>query len=520
MQLLATADQMQEIDHTAINKSGIPGLILMENAGRSFADELSRRVAPISGKRVVVACGKGNNGGDGYVIARHLLNRGCAVDVVLLCRRKEVEGDARINLDMLFKLVPQWKGNLKILQALSASRLRRLQKPDIVVDAIFGTGFKGGARGTYLRAIQWINLTGAFVASVDICSGADASTGIVEGEAVHADLTITFGAAKVGQFIGGGRENSGDVLVTDIAIPRTLFDQQRILTYRVGRDDVSNQLPSRSLTAHKYSVGKIFVLAGSRMFTGAPFMTAQAAMRTGAGAVIVGLPKSVQPILARKFTEVMITPLDETGEGSVSLEAYDAIMEKVYWADAVAIGPGLTRDPETRELLLKLMPAMAKPLVVDADALSAVADDHSSVSKRKYPTILTPHAGELGTITGGVALSIEAMRVEAARKAAKVLQCIVCLKGSPTVTSVSTGQVYLNSTGNPGMATIGSGDVLTGIIACLVGQRMHPDAATYSGVFVHGLAGDLAARKLGQRSLMALDILDHIPDALRELEKR
>ncbi len=520
MQLLATGDQMQKIDRIAINKVGIPGLILMENAGRSFVDELSGRVAPIRGKRVVVVCGKGNNGGDGYVLARHLLNRECSVDVVLLCRRQEVRGDAKTNLDILFKLVPQSNGTLRILKGLPVSRLRRLQKPDIVVDAMFGTGFRGKVRGTYLAAIQWMNRTGAFVASVDICSGADASTGIVENEAVHADLTITFGVPKVGQFVGAGRENSGDVVVTDISIPQTLIEQQRIRTFRIGRDDVSTELPTRSMTAHKYGVGKVFVLAGSRKFTGAPFMTAQAAMRTGAGAVIVGLPKSVQPILARKFTEVMISPLDETSEGSVSLEAYEAIMEKVRWADSVAIGPGLTRDPETRELLLKLIPAIGKPLVIDADALAAVGDNHSSVSRRKYPTILTPHAGELAIIAGKDASSLESMRVEAARNAAKTLRCIICLKGSPTVTAVSTGEAYLNSTGNPGMATIGSGDVLTGIIACFASQHMRPDAAAYSGVFVHGLAGDVAAREMGQRSLMALDIMNHIPDALKELEKR
>lgn len=519
MQLLATADQMQEIDRTAINKLRMPGLILMENAGRSFVDELSRRVTPVSGKRVTVVCGKGNNGGDGYVIARHLLNRGCLVDVVLLSRRSDLQGDARTNLDILVRLAPLWKERLRILERFSAGRLKRLVKPDIVVDAIFGTGFRGKANGIFLAAIRWINATGAFVASVDICSGANASTGIVEEDAVRADLTVTFGAAKVGQFVGGGREHSGEVVVSDISIPRILFETKRMPTYRIERDDVRGQLPNRSLTAHKYSVGKIFVLSGSRRFTGAPFMTAQAAMRTGAGAVIVGMPKSVQPILARKFTEVMITPLDETDGGSISLRAFESIMERVRWADVVAIGPGLTRDTEAIALVMKLIPSIEKPLVLDADGLFAVVKHAQLISRRRHPTILTPHAGELGAITGQDSAAIEVGRVEAARGAARRLRCILCLKGSPTVTAVPSGEAYLNSTGNPGMATIGSGDVLTGMIASLLGQRVIPDAAAYCGVFLHGLAGDIAAGKLGQRSLMALDILDHIPEALRVLEK-
>ena len=520
MQLLATADQMQQIDRTAIGKLGIPGIILMENSGRSFVNELSKRITPLPGKHITVLCGKGNNGGDGYVIARHLLNRGCAVNVVLLCKRKDVQDDARVNLDILLRLRSLWKRNLIVVNVSSLRQLSRLQKPDVVVDAVFGTGFRGKAQGIYLAAIEWINRTGAYVASVDICSGANASTGIVEAEAVKADVTVTFGLAKVGQFVGRGRENSGEVVVTDISIPRILFGQEKLKTCRILKDDVAEQLPRRPLTAHKYSVGKIFILAGSRRFTGAPFMTAQAAMRTGAGAVIVGLPKSVQPVLARKFTEVMIAPLDETEGGSLSVKAFDAILERVRWADAVAIGPGLTRDPKTIELVRRLIPVVDKPLVLDADAFAALPQHTFLISRRRHPTILTPHAGELGIISERESSLIENERVDAARQTAKALRCIVCLKGSPTVTALPSGEALLNSTGNPGMATIGSGDVLTGIVASLLGQRLSPDAAAYSGVFLHGLAGDLAAAKLGQRSLMAMDILNHISNAMSVVERK
>ncbi|MBM2840629.1 MAG: YjeF-related protein [Bacteroidetes bacterium] len=518
MQQLVTADQMQKLDRTAINKLGIPGLVLMENAGRAFVDELANRITPLAGKRVMIVCGKGNNGGDGYVIARHLLNRGCEVEVVLLCKRNEVKGDAKTNLDILFKLSPHWKTALGIIQITSASQLNRLRPAEVIVDAIFGTGFRGKAEGLSEQAIRWINKRKVFVAAVDICSGADASTGVVEGEAVKADLTVTMGLAKVGQFVGAGREHSGEVVVADISIPKIVIEQEKVQTYRVTSDDIRAGLPRRTLTAHKYSVGKVFVLAGSRKFTGAPFMCAQAAMRTGAGAVILGTPRSIQPILARKFTEVMIAPLDETVDGNLSLSGYEAILERIAWADVVAIGPGLSRATETLELVLKLLLVIKKPIVLDADALAVVASNPKVLVKRKEPTIITPHAGELSEIIGKSVSEIDTLRVKVCRNSASQLRSIVCLKGSPTVTATPTGQVYLNSTGNPGMATIGSGDVLTGIIASLVAQGMTPEEAASSGVFIHGISGDLASSKLGERSIMALDILDRIPDALRTLE--
>jgi hydroxyethylthiazole kinase-like uncharacterized protein yjeF len=520
MQLLATADQMQAFDRTAISKFGISGLILMENAGRAFVDVLAQRVVPLTGKQVTILCGKGNNGGDGYVIARHLLNRGCLVRVALLCKKKDVQGDAKTNLDILFKIAPQWKSTLKIVQVSSLSQLNRLQESHVVIDAIFGTGFKVKATGISLSGIQWINRKKSFVASVDICSGADASTGIVEGEAVKANLTVTMGLAKVGHYVGEGREHSGEVVVADISIPRTVLNSGDVGTYRVVGEDVRALLPKRPLMAHKYSVGKIFVLAGSRKFTGAPFMCAQATMRTGAGAVVLGTPKSVQSMLARRFTEVMIAPLDETSDGSLSLSAYDSIIERVGWAEVVVVGPGLSRTPETQELIQKIIPQIKKPLVLDADALFAVATNPKVLMKRDGCTILTPHTGELCAIISQDASGIEMRRVAVTRAAAKKLRCLICLKGSPTVTATSYGEAYLNSTGNPGMATIGSGDVLTGIIAGLLGQGMLPTEAAYSGVFIHGLAGDLAASKLGQRSIMALDILDHIHDALNIVETR
>ena len=511
---------MQSFDRTAIAGMGIPGLLLMENAGRAFVEELERRIGSGgAGRHAIVVCGKGNNGGDGFVIARHLLNRLWKVRVVLLCNPSEVQGDARTNLEILRKLVKPWRGALKVVRMGRGTSLRSPAPPDVIVDAIFGTGFKGKAGGAALRAIRWINAQKTLVASVDVCSGAHASTGVVEGECVSADLTVTMAVAKVGHYVGAGREHSGDVVVADISIPGPILEKGDVRTFRIMADDVRAVLPRRALTAHKYSVGKIFVVGGSRKFTGAPFLCAQAAMRTGAGAVILGTPKSVQPVLARKFTEVMMTTLEETADGSVSPAAHDEIMERVGWADVVIVGPGLSRVPGTQRLVLDLIREINKPLVVDADALFAVAGDPGILLRRKRPTILTPHTGELSAITGDGALQMETFRVDASRAAARSLRCIVCLKGSPTVTAVPGGEAYLNTTGNPGMATIGSGDVLTGMIGSLLGQGVAPWEAAYAGVFLHGLAGDLAASALGQRSVMALDILTRVPEALRSVER-
>jgi NAD(P)H-hydrate epimerase len=518
MQLLATAEQMQGFDHHAIRRLGIPGVVLMENAGRAFVDFLEQKSGPVVGKLIVVMCGKGNNGGDGFVIARHLANRGASVKVYLLGTTKEVKGDAKVNLSIILKLATGRRAPIQFEQLLSPRKLRNAGKPDIVVDAIFGTGFTGPLKGIAAAVAEWINTCGAMIASVDIPSGVNASSGAVETTAVHADLTVTMGLAKVGHFVGEGRYHSGDVVVGDIGMPRAILVPTKNQVYRVGSDDVKCLLPQRPHTAHKYTVGKVFVLAGSRGFTGAPFLCAQAAMKSGVGAVLLGIPKGIHFIMAKKATEVILLPLDETSEGTVGSNALPAIEERIAWADVVVVGPGLSRNRETQELLARIVPRIAKPLVLDADALYTIARDSSLVKRRKHETVLTPHVGELGRIIKKESAEIEERRVEVARSSAEVLRSVVALKGSPTATASASGEVYLNSSGNPGMATAGSGDALAGVIASLAAQGITTVGATYSGVFVHGLAGDLAEQRFGQRGMMAVDIVDALPLALRSIE--
>lgn len=520
MQLVSSAAQMQRYDRLAITKYRIPGLLLMENAGRAFTDALEKWCGPLQGKHVVVVCGKGNNGGDGCVVARHLANRGSSVGVVLLGKRNEVRGDARMNLDAIIRLSRAKNSGISFREVPATARtFPRLETPDIVVDAIFGTGFSGNVRGIARSAIRWINARHALVAAVDVPSGVDATTGIVANVSVRAHLTVTMGLGKIGHYVGHGRESSGQVEIADISIPRFLFSPGPRPVYRVHPKDVARALPVRPLTAHKHSVGKIFVLAGSRNLTGAPTMTSQAAMRSGAGAVILGVPKSIYGLLVRKVTEVMVTPLAETFEGSVSRAGWDEIAARVRWADVVVVGPGLSTNRETQQVILNLVSHCTKPLVVDADGLNAIALRPGVLKRRKAPTVLTPHVGELSRITGEDAVAIESGRVEKACAAARLLKSTLVLKGAPTVTGSPSGVSYLNSTGNPGMATAGSGDVLTGVLASFLGQGMNPDEAAYSAVLVHGLAGDMAGRLLGERGVMATDILRQIPYAIRLIEK-
>lgn len=506
---------MQQFDRAAISGLGIPGLALMENAGRAFVDILAERVGEVRGRSVAVVCGKGNNGGDGFVIARHLANRGASVDVFLLS--PSLSGDAAANLAPLRKMSRLKNSGIRLIPAARLSPPWKLSH-DIIVDAIFGTGFKGEPKGVYRRAMEAINASGSMVAAVDIPSGVNGTTGGASAVALRANLTVTMGLAKPGHFTGEGKECSGEVVVADISIPPSLFKVPQRPVYRVLAEDVRQKLPRRPLSAHKYSVGKVLVIGGSREFTGAPSMTSLAALRSGAGAVVLGVPSSIHPVMARKLTEVILQALPESAEGTIGSAAFDDIMSRMKWADVVAIGPGLSRSRETDRLVVDLLASINKPVVLDADALTALVGETSVLKKRKFPTVLTPHAGELSRLSGWSSARIESDRVTAARESARLFRSVVVLKGSGSVISGPGGACFINSTGNPGMATIGSGDVLTGLIAGLMAQRMEAEQAAWAGVFVHGLAGDMVAEKSGMRSLLAMDILNALPNALKAVE--
>ena len=520
MDRVVTAAEMRQCDRTAIESVGIPSFILMENAGRAVSEEIAKTVCGVADKHVLIIAGKGNNGGDGFVAARHLSNSGAMVTVALLADPGLLSGDALANYAILEHMAKNQE-NIRLLRVEPGNikDLASLPHVDIIVDAILGTGFSGELLDPLKSAIQWINNQDAFVVAIDIPSGIDADTGRCT-TAVRANLTVTMGLRKRGILLNEGRVHSGEIRVADISIPRFVFDQLDQGTFLISASDVASRLPRRPFNAHKHSVGKIFVLAGSPGFTGAAAMASMAAMRSGAGAVVLGIPKSLNSILEEKVTEVMTVPLSETSDGTLSLDAMTDMKPYREWADVLLVGPGLSRNSETQDLVQKLVREINRPMILDADGLNAFAGKPEIfLQHAKVPIVITPHAGELSRLLGIPVDEIETHRIDVARAAAKELDVVVLLKGAPSVVGIPSGDVYINSTGNPGMATAGAGDVLSGIIAALIGQGMKSEEAAFAGMYVHGVAGDRAASELGVRGMIATDILDRVPGVFMELDK-
>ncbi len=517
MQTVVTAEQMRWCDERTI-AMGVPGLLLMENAGRSVVDLLHEQFGPMQGAHVVVICGKGNNGGDGFVIARHLCVSGVHVSVLMTAAPQEYRGDAKTNLSILREFARDGRNRLQIRRA-SPSALRSLAEPDLVIDALFGTGFAGVPRRPQRFLIDWMNQQTAAVVAVDVPSGADATTGRCVGASVDASMTVTFGLLKSGLLLNEAREASGRVYVADIGIPPSVVDQGKFRTWLSEQEDVRPLLPRRPFNANKYTTGKVLIIAGSRGFTGAASLAATAALRSGAGAVMLLTPESVYPVLARKLNEAIVRPLPCADDGAVNTQALDVIRTHLDWADVVLLGPGLSLQGNVTAVVSAILGEYHGNLVLDADALSVVASAGASLLKRSKAKIsLTPHSGEFARLTGMGPRDIETDRVESVRAYARATRSAVILKGVPTATASSDGTVILNSTGNPGMATVGSGDVLAGIVAGLWAQGMEQHAAAWCAAFVHGLSGDIAAERMGERSLVAGDLIEYLPKAFARIE--
>ena len=518
MRTIVSAKEMRWCDEVTIHKHGVPSLTLMENAGRGVAETVVLACGAPEGKRILIFCGKGNNGGDGFVAARHLLSAGANVTVVMLSPARTLQGDARSNYDILSRLKKSETGTLSI-KTFSRSLLKTLPKQDLIIDAIFGTGFSGAVREPSLSVIQWINRQTVPVLSVDIPSGVDGTTGIVVNTAVKASWTATFGLVKTGLLCNQGQDHVGILKTIDIGIPKTVSRSKSLKTFLVEQEDVHCVLPQRPSTANKYSVGKVFVLAGARGYTGAAYLCAMAALRSGAGAVMLGIPEAVYTIVARRLAEAIVKPLPSTKEGTIARDALDEIEEKLSWADVAVLGPGLSTNAETMEVVAAILRKYKGKMVVDADALRTVADiGLAGLRKFKGKFVLTPHTGEYSRIIGVPAKEIDPHRIEMARAGSLEGKATIVLKGGPTATGIPDGSVYLNSTGNPGMATVGSGDVLAGIIAALWAQGVPQNAAAFAGVFLHGLAGDIARDIFGERSIIARDLIEQLPAAMKKVE--
>ncbi|MEK6649573.1 MAG: NAD(P)H-hydrate epimerase, partial [Bacteroidota bacterium] len=409
MQTVVSSSDMRWCDATTIRAFGVPGLLLMDRAGTSAAHVLLSRFAPLADRPVTIVCGGGNNAGDGFVVARVLANHGARVTVVLCAPPGRLRGDAAAHFALLRREVRSLGKCLTITSPLK-NRSRSAVPPALVVDALFGTGFTGTPRGAHAAAIAWMNAARAPVASLDIPSGIDATTGCAAGEAVHASTTVTFGLLKTGLLLNEGRDHAGHVVCVDIGIPRAVTNDKRLRSRLVERQDVESLLPARPHRLHKYSAGKVLIIAGSRGYTGAASLATLGALRSGAGAVVLAHPEAVHAVLARKLTEPILVPLPSTSDGTFSPDVADALADRFEWADAVVIGPGLGRTQATAELLMRVLERYRGPTVIDADALSMLAELNS---RRRVGRdwILTPHAGEFARLAQTKAEDAENDRV-------------------------------------------------------------------------------------------------------------
>jgi ADP-dependent NAD(P)H-hydrate dehydratase / NAD(P)H-hydrate epimerase len=513
---IVTAKEMQALDKETIGGHGVPGLHLMENAGRRVFDEIQRLSGGVRGKRATIIAGKGNNGGDGLVVARHLKRAGAAVSVYLLANEDEISPDARASLAAYKKI----RGKFYPKSSFDLSGLQtRLAESDLVVDAIFGTGLSSPVKGLAAEAISAINASSKPVVSIDLPSGINADTGDVMGVAVTAKLTVTLALPKLGLFLYPGADHVGLLKIVDIGIPEALVDRLRVRIELLTANQMADLLPRRPANSHKGTFGHTAVIAGSVGKTGAAVMASLSALRAGAGMVTLAVPESLEARLPSRPWEIMTLPLPETADHTISLSAEKALLQFLEGKAAAAIGPGLSAQAETQELVRNLIRQNEIPTVLDADGLNAFGEKAALLSQARAPLILTPHPGEMARLSGLSTEKIQRDRPEAAGQFSQEHRVHVVLKGARTVVADPSGLLSINPTGNPGMATAGTGDVLTGIIAGLLSQGLSAAGAAKLGVYLHGLAGDLAAAQRGPMGLIAGDLIEQIPAAIRSLKE-
>jgi len=507
---ITTAAEMREIDRVTSERFGVHSLGLMENAGTAVANFV-RDYYP-KANRITVICGKGNNGGDGFVAARKLHQAGKVVEVLLLADSGELKGDAA----NMFGRLPLKPVFIRTEQELKAEMSRGLGNADVVVDAVLGTGFKPPAQGLYAAAINAINNVKAPVVAVDIPSGADADAFALlpQGAFARADAVVTFTAPRPSHVFGG--LTRGPIIVAPIGSPDEAISSKLELEVITARD-AAPLLALRPLDANKGRFGHSLVIGGSLGKAGAAALAGMGALRSGAGLVTVATARSVLPTVAGFAPELMTEPLAETESGTISKKALEFERLKTI-ADnksVVAIGPGLTRHSDTVQFVRAAVASCRLAVVLDADGLNAFENAVKELDGSARPLVLTPHPGEMARLTGLHVADIQKDRIEISRKFARERKALLVLKGHRTVFAAASGPVWINPTGNPGMATGGTGDVLTGMIAGFIAQNLSDiSAATRTAIYLHGLAGDIARERMGEHSLVATDILAALPEAI------
>ena len=512
---LVKASEIQEMDRLTIQEMGIPGIVLMENAARGAAGIFLDHFEPPEKSHVVVLCGPGNNGGDGYVVARTLHEKGLKTTVLVLAPPSKVKGDAATNLEIIRRIdleilecpgLDEWTGYRPLIESC-----------DFIIDGLLGTGLNAPVRGFYGTVIDDVNASGGPVTAIDIPSGLNADTGQIMGKAIRAALTVTFGFPKVGQLMFPGAAYVGRLTNVQIGIPKVVADRVPGHYHLVEPAHFTPLLRFERQDIHKGDRGHLLVLSGSTGKTGAATLAALGALRTGAGLVTVGVPASLNPVLENKLTEAMTFPLPETGDGSLSLEAEKEILRLMEGKTAVALGPGLSTHAETTALVKRIVAQCRLPIVIDADGLTALSGETELLADRKAGTVLTPHPGEMSRLSGIKTTEVQSDRLGTALRFVERHGCFLVLKGARTLIVEPGGRVSVNPTGNPALSSGGSGDVLTGLIGGFLARGWPMAKSAVGAVYLHGLAADFLAEDMGQAGMLAGELLDVIPELMDTL---
>ncbi len=512
--IVVTAEQMREIDRLTIEKYGVPSLTLMERAGEAVTQSILERFARNAKKGVLIVAGKGNNGGDGLVVARLLKKKKIPCEVALLARPEELSTDAAHNLRAYLKL----KGKVTEISAQRLDLLSaRMSKSAVIVDAILGTGIKSEVCGLFADAITLINAAGLPVVAVDIPSGLDTDKGGPLGTAIQAETTVALGFPKLGEVLYPGVRYTGELVVADIGIDERAVAEVAPQTEILERATIRWLVPRRDPDSHKGSYGHLLIVAGSRGKTGAAILASRAAMRSGAGLATLAAPRALNNIFASALVEVMTEPLRENAAEEIEVLSDDEWRRLLERKNALLFGPGIGVSPATQNILRWLLRNLAMPWVIDADGLNNLVLEIERLRRARVPPVLTPHPGEMARLTGKSTAEINADRVGIARSFAVEHHCHLVLKGARTVIATPDGKIFINPTGNPGMASAGMGDVLAGILTALLGQGLRPEDAMKLGVYLHGFVGDTVAETKGPIGLIASDIIEGLPSGLRDL---
>ncbi|HEY5583002.1 MAG TPA: NAD(P)H-hydrate dehydratase [Ruminiclostridium sp.] len=508
-----TGTEMGKIDKYSIEQIGIPGMVLMENAALKIVKhiELYFEQKPQAMKNVVLVAGKGNNAGDAFAVARHLIIGGSTVKLYCLFDKECINGDARLNFDILQSIgaVTEFLENDSELDNLSAD----IKNAQIVVDGIFGTGFRGQVQGYIAKVIETINKNSKHTISIDTASGIEATTGKIVGTCVQAHKTVTFELPKIGQLNYPGAHYTGELVVESIGIPMQAIESIEINTNLTDIDFIKTVIPKRKAEFNKGDCGKVAIVTGSLGMAGSGCIAARASLKSGSGLVYVAGPSSLINIYQTVVPEAIAIKLEDSN-GVITQQSISTILEIFKKCNVAAIGPGLSTDDSIYNIISSLAEKASIPVVLDADALNAVAKNTKIFQEFRKDVVITPHPGEMGRLTGLDVSYIQQNRIEVARKYASLWGVVVVLKGARTIIADKNGAVYINPTGNAGMATAGSGDALTGIITSLIGQGVGAFEAAVAGAYLHGLAGDIAAASKGEHGLTAMDIVENVPYAI------